>query len=480
MSYLFENYVERPRLSPDTSFEHVKCGADFPSDFVKYRNCEYMFNHKLYSGDYARGKYLTLLVNQIEHECPYRTVPLNYFETVTNKLESLLFNNNITVKTGDSARDKRIESLMLSCDWIHSIRKGVKNALIYGDSILKTYRRGVSALTPLHGFKVVDSSDKDLVKGVVLHELLYDSEGTPTHIRILISSVGFEYERVYEYVGDSFSGKIGKPVRWKYRGRWIPVKGRYYFTEISDASTVQWLSLNTEKNLYYGSSCFDNIKQIVFHLERRLATEAWVVDNHSAPLLTVSMQSIQENELTGRQTLKVVDGKYLINHGEQDSNSFKYIEWDGKLDASKSVRDSLMSALYELSELGRCFLSGELSISNISEETLNNIIKTALDRAARILNDLYLPIRDSLYVLCRLNGIEVLKDDLNISFNIGQVDDAKTIAQVCTELSTNNMMSRSTLLQKFFGYSAEDADEELKKVSEERDKNKDIKIEEVV
>lgn len=75
----------------------------------------------------------------------------------------------------------------------------------------------------------------------------------PTHIRLLISCDGFDFERVFEYFGDENSGRLGRPVRFKYKDRWIPRKGRYYKTDL-DVSTVQWLSVNIENDGVYGTS----------------------------------------------------------------------------------------------------------------------------------------------------------------------------------------------------------------------------------
>ena len=75
--------------------------------------------------------------------------------------------------------------------------------------------------------------------------------------------------------------------------------------------------------------------------------------------------------------------------------------------------------MYELSEMGKTFLSGEYR-GNISEETLNNTIKSAIDKGNRLLTELYSAFRDSLYCLCRLNGIDIKKSDINIQFNVGR------------------------------------------------------------
>ena len=126
-----------------------------------------------------------------------------------------------------------------------------------------------------------------------------------------------------------------------------------------------------------------------------------------------------------------------------------------------------MSYFYELSELRKTYLSGEYT-GNISEETLNNTIKSAIDRGNRDCNDIWYEVRKSLYVLCRLNDIDVNIEDLNISFNIGRTDDDKQVAEIIDLLNKAGVFSKSTLLQKYYGYNDEQASEELNKIKEEQ------------
>lgn len=455
----------------DTDFSNLKEGYTFPSNEVRGRNSVYRFNMKCFNGEYAHNKKLVAMIDDVPTPINYKVIPINRFELVVNKLDSLLFGNEIIITTGDVNRDKEVQHLIERTHWLRDIRRGVKLAEIYGDAILKTGKHGVSPISPLFGYKVVDISDKNKIRGYVLHELLYDRidygnhvNYEPKHIRIIISSCGFEFERVYEYKGGNVSGVLGKPVRYKYKDRWITRKGRYYWTGIEDCETVQWLSVNTEKDGVYGSSSFESLKEIIFAIENRLSTENWVVDNHGKPILAAGIQYFNPNEKTGTYSPSIINGKYMVQKGTEGKPEF--LTWDGKLDVSKQIRDDLDEHFYELSEMSRCLLTGEFS-GNISEETMNNMIKTALDRGNRDLNDLWYDIRKSLYVLCKLNGIKLSIEDININFNVGRVDDTKVISEICSTLSNVGLFSKHTLLTKFWGYTNEDADAEFERIKSE-------------
>ena len=279
----------------------------------------------------------------------------------------------------------------------------------------------------------------------------------------MISCAGYDFERVYRYSGTNAYGRLGEPVKYKYKNRWIPKSGKYYWSGI-DKPTVQWLSVNIEKDGVYGTSSFQSIKQLVFAIENRLSTENWVIDAHGKPYLVVGMQSLKTDERTGNYYLSVINGKYMVNNGNEVDPH--YVEWDGKLDASKTVRDDLMSSFYELSEMGKTFLSGEYT-GNVSEESLNNIIKSAIDRGNREVNDFWYSIRDSLYVLCKLNNIDIDIEDINIQFNVGRTDDDKQVAEIAGLLTSQGILSKETTLSRYFGYNEEQAKAELVRIKNE-------------
>lgn len=471
MDNIFSRSLSRGNY--DTDFSNLKDGHMFPSKEVRDRNKVYRFNKKLFSGEYALNRNLVAMIDDVPTEIPYKVLTINRFSLVVNKLDSLLFGNELTIQTGDTYRDRQVQKLVEKTHWVRDIRQGVKLAEIYGDAVLKTGRHGVSSFSPLFAYKVVDESDKKNVKGYVLHELFYDKETSninnnrykPTHIRILISCKGYEYERVYEYKGSNKVGTLGKPVKYKYKDRWIPAKGKYYWTGIEDCETVQWLSVNTEKDGVYGSSAFDDLKDIVFAIENRLSTENWVVDSHGKPILLLGLTAVTPNEKTGSYSPSIIQGKYMIQKGQSDKP--EYLTWDGKLESSKQIREDLEQHFYELSEMGRTFLSGEYT-GNVSEESLNNMIKSAIDRGNRDLNDLWYDIRKSLYVLCKLNNIDLDIVDININFNVGRVDDTKQISEICKTLREIGLFSKETLRNKFFGYTTEDSEAEDERIQKEQ------------
>ena len=120
--------------------------------------------------------------------------------------------------------------------------------------------------------------------------------------------------------------------------------------------------------------------------------------------------------------------------------------------------------------MGRCFLSGQYQ-GNISEQTLNNVIKSAIDKGNRLLTEMYDAFADSLYCLCKLNDIDVDRDSISIIFGIGRTDDDMQVAEIAEKLINVGLMSKQTIRERYYGYTAEQSQVEDKLIQKEKEPN---------
>jgi len=463
MADLLDMFRPQTAGNYETDFSFMDTSKQFPPVEVMGRNMLYKYMMRLYSGKYGANKQLTALITnslgvRTEEEIPYRCMTINYFKLTVSKIIGLMFSNDITVKTGDSVKDKLIYNLIERTGWTKAIVDATRMCQINGDAVIKTYTGGASAFSPSHCFKVVDKYNKKNVIAYVINHTISEKDGTgaeiPKYVRFEIHSKGRIFEQVKTYEGNSRYGTIGVGIEYNYNNRVIPASGQVYSTGVDDCELVQWISLNTIVDGVYGTSPLVDIADIVFALEQRLSSEKWVLDNHDKPYLIVGMTAITNDENTGSYKLKAINGKYLISDG---SDHPEYLTWDGKLDNSTKFREDLLSYFYELSEMGKTFLSGEYS-GNVSEETLSNTIKSAIDRANRDCFDIWPDIRKSLYTLCKLNNIDIKIEDINIDFNIGRSNDQKQMALLIKDLKSTGLLSDKTILKNYMGYSDEQAD----------------------
>ena len=463
----------------DNDFSFLKYNSAFPSKEVLGRNAIYRFRHKQYTGEYARNKNLIARINGVESEIPYKVISINYFKLLSNKMTDLVFNNDISVKTGDIKRDKKVNALIEKVGYVDSIRKAFKMCTEYGDACIKVSVGGLSAFAPTHAFKVVDESDITKTKAIVLYEPLYTNIAGIKSLRYMRFEIHFNgkiYECAREYIGTYYGGTIGRAVSIKYKDRLIDKDGNWYDTNIDDCGLVQWLTVNEEADGVYGESVYQDIQDIVFAIEQRVSVNQHLLDNSMTPFIIVGADMVDtEVDSNGEEhrTLKLVNGKFMVSSGD---TNVKSVELNYNLDNSENMLGILQSFLYELSEMGKTYLSGEYS-GNISEETLNNTIKSAIDKGNRLITEMYTAFRDSLYVLCRLNGININKEDVTINFNVGRTDDDTKVSAVCKTLIDSKILSKATVREKYFGYNKEQSDEEDRQIEIENSSNSEQIVE---
>lgn len=448
-------------MGVETSFDIIGENKKFPTVDMLTRNARHRLNESRRDGTYCDNKYLIVMNNDGDKkQLPWRLLKLNKFKLYTNKMDSLVFNRDPVINAGDHIMTKKVNDLVERTHWLVGIRKALRNMETYGDAPIKTYSGGVSAFSPVNAFKVVDEHNKDEVKGYVLVDYIKDNDNIIKYIRFETHLKGKVYERVYEYNGNN----IGKSVRYKYRGRVIPAAGIWYGTGLDDFM-IQWLSCDVDGEGVYGQSPYEDFANLVHEAERRQTLQIKVLDAHSEPILAVGIGMLKENERTGK-----VEAFDILGNIVEISNGGivpQYITWDGKLDSNEKMVDTLFSEIYELTELGKTFMTGEYQ-GNISEESLNNLVKSAVDRGNRHVWDIYYEVRKSLYVLCRLNGLDVELQELSVEFQVGQTDSIKTMADVINSRVEKGTLSIQTALQRYDGLTEQQALDELSKIKSEK------------
>ena len=85
-------------------FSFLNYDSHFPNDEILGRNTVYKFRAKQLSGEYNKNKRLLVKVNGVERELPYKVLSINYFKLIVDKTADIIFNNEVSVKTGDIYR----------------------------------------------------------------------------------------------------------------------------------------------------------------------------------------------------------------------------------------------------------------------------------------------------------------------------------------------------------------------------------------
>ena len=455
-------------------FSFLLTGALFPNKEMLYRNALYRARFKQLTGEDTKELNYIYTIAGEEFEIPIEPIGENFFKLTLNKVLDIIFNNEWTTRTGNLKTGKQLNKLIEKTGVKNSLRQVLSNALTFGCSGIKVHKNGISAIIPTYVFKVVDKSDCEKVLGTVLYDVIkeYDSiAGTEriTHVRFEIHLDGWIFDIVYRCESAYPYIKIGDSVDYTFyygdSSRVIPKGGKWYKTGVEDSSLLKILSINKNCDAVYGESIFVDIQDNVYGLQQRITIANAVLNNLTQPLLFVGSSMFKPDEKTGKLELKVQGGKYLVYSDLRNTAPPQSFQQDYKLDNNEKMINIFMDLIYIMAEVGRPYMCGEYGGGNISTESMNNLMKPAIDKGNRYLTEAYYDIRDAIYCLAILNNINVKKEDITILFNIGRTEDDTKIAELLNKLIPNKqLISAKYALEKYMGLDEDQADEMFKQI----------------
>lgn len=470
---LTNEFRERSKGKYYNDFGFLEPGSLFPNLEMRDRNSVYKYRAKQYEGSYARDVNLIYRIVGEDYEIPLVPMAINMYQLLVNKCTDLIFNNEWTVRTGSFDNDKKLNKLIEKTGAKLSLRQAIANVCTYGDTGIKVYRGGISAILPRYVFKVVDRTDYNHILGTCLVDVIREKEPEGERVRYIrfeIHKPGWIFDIVYTCESVYPCIKLGASVNYDFKYgdkvRRIPKGGKWY-TGIEDVSLLNIASINKQCDGAYGESLFTIIEDTVTGIEQRLSIMNSTLNNLTQPLLIVGSTMVEPDQRTGGFKLKTVDGKYLVFNDTSGATPPQQFQQDYKLDNSEKMVDILSQYMYILSELGKPFLTGEIS-GGLSTESINNMLKPAIDKASRIMDETYYNIRDAIYALARLNNIDIKKEDLTVLFNIGRQLSDTQLATIVTTLSNNKILSKQYLLEKYYGLDSSQAMEIFDQIKQEQ------------
>lgn len=478
---LTNEFRERSKGRYYNDFSFLNVGSLFPNIEMRDRDSVYKYRFKQYEGSYARNINLIYRIVGEDYEIPLVPMSVNMYQLLVNKCTDMIFNNEWTVRTGSFENDKKLNKLIEKTGAKLSLRQCICNCGIYGDTGIKVYKDGISSIVPRFVFKVVDRTDYNKIIGTCLYDIITEKKNDGTekieYIRFEIHKEGWIYDVVYTCESSFPYVKLGDSIDyWFHYGdkeRLIPKGGKWYNTGIDDSRLLNIASINRACDGAYGDSLFTIIEDVVTGIEQRLSIMNSTLNNLTQPLLLVGSTMVEPDQHTGGYKLKTVDGKYLVFNDATGATPPQQFQQDYKLDNSESMVEMLSEYMYMLSEMGKPFLSGEIS-GGLSTESINNILKPAIDKASRIMDETYYSIRDSIYTLARLNDIDIKKEDLTVSFNIGRQLSDTQLATIATTLANHKLLSKQYILEKYYGLDSEQSKEIFEQIRQEQELLNDV------
>lgn len=451
-----------------TSEKILSQGLKFPPDVSVGRLNRYDRNLKHIKGTYNKGKKLKIITPSGDIYSDLKIMNLNYFELDTKKQRTLIFQES-PIWHCNGISDKEVKDLLGKARFYDTLQEAETNSYSLGDGPIQIYNDGeyirTKSLNPKFYYEIVSDYDITETKCIVVVHYIYrewlagnDLKSEVYKLRVIRHYRGYYTEQVFQYIG----GIIGKPVDHVLsNGRKIRAKGERFETGV-DEFLVQVLKHNRATDEVYGTSAFEDYKELIYAIEKRLTLEDAVIDKHSEPTFAVPNSLIDTNEETGKQEFRGIGGIVGVPAGSEKP---EYITWDGKTEASEKLITTLEEKLIIKLEYGEVYLKN--SYSDASGEALKTLLKGALDKASRIINGFETTARMVVMLILRLNGYDVQLEDISVEWQDGITEPEKTKAEIINTRVSGGTMSKKRALMLYDKLSDELADKEIEQINKE-------------
>ena len=218
---------------------------------------------------------------------------------------------------------------------------------------------------------------------------------------------------------------------------------------------IHFSGITTSKSPF-GISNYDRITEIIAEIGIREALGAFILDQNSAPRMAAPSSAFVQNK-EGQWVLKTGGRSFVVAPGEQ---SPVYITWDGNLTSNAETIQRLKQDLYSLSEMGAIISNDEMN-STQGFEALEVKMTSPRLKTRRLCTKISKPTRE---LVARLADTEI--ENVSVMFNDGiPATETQSIANAMNKKSLG--VSTSKVLQEYFDYTQEQAEDEVERAREE-------------
>lgn len=395
-------------------------GMPYPPILSQERIESYKVNLDRFSGEYNREKYIGVknLKGTVDY---FKIMTENYYKLITLKLQGLLLNELpiITYKNNEEVNAKLQDLISSSGFWL-AFQQAFRNFSSLGTGALYLYgtqeNPKVNSINPMYLYKIVDEYNISDIKSYILAQPITSVDykkniSKVTHIRVLYHYKGYYIEKVFEYS----KGELYKQVSYDFGDYKVPAKGLEVKTGLTDFAVFTFEN-NPSAVEVYGNSDYTSISDIVGVYEQIMTIVSIVVQKNINPIIQLPYGLMQENEQTGQLEFNGVGSAVEVRKDEKD---IKYITYDMQIGDLMGYLDKLIEEIGIQSEMSKTFLKGDFA-SNISGETVKNLMKSALDKISRSIDQLDMVVKNLFVQMLEYRGLDGLKlSDINIEWQDG-------------------------------------------------------------
>lgn len=450
-----------------TSLDFLQPGQPWPPKdteererLIKYRDNRALFEgrhelvfHEVWERLFRRDPTMMLSIEMI----------LGWPKRLSTLWADLLVGETPTVNDANSEQSQYISDLVKRLDLWHCVYLAALDTSRYGNALFKVRRDEggvkVSIIPPSCWFPVVSDID---AKEVSIHALAWptgDVDAGTGRLHVELHTPGHveyrDYERGGSLLTGNSGGNIGKLLEQSEENTGV------------DAPLVVPVSNLETSDAIYGHDDYSDLTSIIQELEVRFAQLARILDKHADP----KMYGPDVTRIDEKTGLRVADiGNYIPLQDKTDVMP-GYLVWDAQTESSFKQIEMLMQQFYILSETSPAVF-GEIK-SGLAESgsALKRLLLVPLAKVNRVRSGFDAAVREVIRLSALLDSGR--QADPVIEWKDGLPDDDAEMVQTEAVAVGAGITSKFSAMKRAYGYDDDQAEEELKRISDEEPKLED-------
>ena len=369
----------------------------------------------------------------------FNPINVKFGKLIPKKFADFIFGRTPNVvHTTNSNLDKPIKQAIVKSNLWNNLKKSFMDCYKFGNGIVKCYNKspiyvyegnrtsGDAALSPIESIQwipQISEFDYNNVIGNIIGTV-YAVDDKKTKYQILIEyykNDGTYRKQVWDC---SIPQAYGRVTLEKLVNTW---NGK---SALDDNPVKIFMGFSTTEDGVYGQSAYTFFYEILKEIVVRYTQIAKVIDKHAMPVMTGPTSALATDQKTGERYFK--RGDYIAISPTDGSIPVKYMEWDGKLDASFQELDHLVGLLYQMSETGAPFLDGDTDKLGFAESAraLKIRHKSPIAYANAWVSQNENVIKESIKDVCKIQGLDIEAEDLEITYNLNLPEDELEQSQI--------------------------------------------------
>lgn len=398
-------------------------------------------------------------------------IDLNYFQLISTKTMDLLAGDPPTVS--GTGKSDGVDEIKAHAKFSQRLRSAICDASRFGDGLLRVYKDksgkgNCAVISPEMWFPIVDRETNEIVS----HCLCWiDKEEaafgrTKSYLNVQVHEKGKYTCRHFELKDGQHDNQANLPnkrvvIYDSYKiGAELKVEGKVVETTGLDDFAIVPFQNFVPSDSVYGISDYDIVVSIIAELQVRYSIENFVLDKHSAPTPYGPSSAVKQNT---DGSWSFATGSFVeVGEGEQPPG---YMTWDASFQANHAQIEKLEKHLFSLSQMGAVLDDDSFGASQ-GFEALETRMTNAKLKARRMTDDLTGAVKKTIALMSQIGYARIAENDLTVQWNDGLPTNEYRETEIANRKTA--LFTKKRLLKDHFGFSDDDAIEEVKAKQQEQ------------